>query len=58
METKDQILKAMQEKAAPMRTSEIIDAVGLEKKEVEKAMKELKTEESIYSPKRCFWQAK
>ena len=58
MEIKEQVLKAMQEKAAPMRTGEIVDAVGVEKKDVEKAMKELKTDESIYSPKRCFWQAK
>jgi DNA replicative helicase MCM subunit Mcm2 (Cdc46/Mcm family) len=58
MENKDKVLKAMQDKAAPMRTGEIVEATGLEKKEVEKAMKALKTTEEIYSPKRCFWQAK
>lgn len=58
MEAKNQVLKAMQAKAAPMRTGEIAEAAGLDKKIVEKAMKELKADESIFSPKRCFWQAK
>lgn len=58
MELKEQVLKAMQDKAVPMRTGEIVEATGLDKKVVEKAMKELKTDESIISPKRCFWQAK
>ena len=58
MEIKEKVLKVMQEKAEPMRTGEIVDATGLEKKVVEKAMKELKVDESIVSPKRCFWQAK
>lgn len=31
---------------------------GLDKKEVDKAIKKLKTEEKIYSPKRCYYEAK
>ena len=58
MESKEHVLKAMQDKAEPMRTGEIVEATGLEKKVVEKAMKELKADESIISPKRCLWQAK
>lgn len=58
MEAKEQVLQAMKEKAAPMRTGEIAEAAGLDKKIVEKAMKELKVDETIFSPKRCFWQAK
>lgn len=58
MEIKQQVLKIMQDKIVPMRTGEIVEATGLEKKKVEKAIKELKIDESIYSPKRCFWQAK
>jgi hypothetical protein len=58
MKPKDIVLKTMKEKSAPMRTGEIVEATGLDKKVVEKAMKTLKTDETIYSPKRCFWQAK
>lgn len=58
MENKQKVLTVMQENAQPMRTGEIVDATGLDKKDVEKAMKELKTDEAIFSPKRCFWQAK
>lgn len=58
MSTKEQVLKVMKETAEAMRTGEIVQKSGLDKKEVEKAMKDLKTEELIFSPKRCFWQAK
>ena len=58
MDSKDIVLKVMKEKDTPMRSGEIVEASGIEKKVVEKAMKELKTDETIFSPKRCFWQAK
>ena len=58
MDAKDQVLQTMKGKASPMRAGEIAEAAGLDKKVVEKAMKELKIEEAIFSPKRCFWQAK
>jgi ethanolamine utilization protein EutP (predicted NTPase) len=31
---------------------------GVDKKEVAKIMKELKKDETIYSPKRCYWTLK
>jgi hypothetical protein len=58
METKLKVLQAMQQAATPMRTGDIVTATGIDKKEVEKAMKELKKDETIFSPKQCFWQAK
>jgi len=58
MEPKEQVLKVMKENATPMRSGEVVAACGLDKKVVEKAMNELKIDESIFSPKRCFWQAK
>jgi hypothetical protein len=39
----------------PLKYSEIS---GVEKKEVDKIMKELKKDETIYSPKRCYWTVK
>jgi DNA-binding transcriptional regulator GbsR (MarR family) len=54
----EKVLQAMQAAGKPLKAGEIAEATGLEKKEVDKAMKVLKTEEKIVSPKRCFWEAK
>jgi hypothetical protein len=37
---------------------EIADIAGIDKKDVDKAMQQLKKEEKIFSPKRCYWSAK
>jgi DNA-binding transcriptional regulator GbsR (MarR family) len=58
MEPTNVILNAMKQSGKPMSNSEIEAATGLDKKEVEKAMKKLKTENLIESPKRCYWQPK
>ncbi|MBK3518739.1 transcriptional regulator [Carboxylicivirga marina] len=50
------VLEALKQAGKPMRTGEIVEASKLDKKEVEKAMKELKVEAKIVSPKRCFWE--
>lgn len=39
-----------------MKAGEIAEASGLDKKEVDKAMKTLKTEGKITSPKNCYWE--
>jgi len=41
----------------PMRPGEVADALEADRKEVDKAIKTLKKEEKIYSPKRCFYTA-
>ncbi len=58
METKAQVLKAMQEAGTPLNAGKIVELTGLDRKEVDKAMKQLKTEGAIESPKNCFWQPK
>lgn len=50
------VLDAMKKADKPVRTGDVVDLSGLERKEVEKAMKELKAENKIVSPKRCFWE--
>lgn len=52
----DQVLETMRIAGKPLKTSEVCDLSGLDKKNVEKAMKELKNNGLIESPKRCFWQ--
>jgi DNA-binding IscR family transcriptional regulator len=41
-----------------LKAGEIAELAGLDKKVVDKAMNELKKEEKIVSPKRCYWEAK
>lgn len=55
---KEKVLEIMQQEAKPLRPGEIADLTGVDKKDVSKYIKELKTEEKVYSPKRCFYQAK
>ena len=39
-----------------LKAGEIAEAAGLDKKEVDKAMGELKKQGKITSPKVCFWE--
>ena len=58
METKDKVLKVMQDEAKPLKAGEIANISGIDKNNVTKCIKELKNEDKIFSPKRCFYQAK
>lgn len=54
----EKVLAAMQAAGKPMSAGQIAEAAGMDRKEVDKAMKVLKTEEKIVSPKRCYWEPK
>ncbi|MCO4294210.1 hypothetical protein NF867_15220 [Solitalea sp. MAHUQ-68] len=58
MEAKEQVLEAMKKDGSPLNAGKIVEITGLDRKVVDKAMKQLKQEEAIVSPKRCYWQAK
>lgn len=58
MDKKEQILKAFEETGKPMRPGELAEKTGIDSKEVSKLIKELKIDEKIYSPKRCFYDIK
>jgi biotin operon repressor len=58
METKDQILDAMKKAGTPLNAAKLVELTGLERKEIDKGMKQLKADGSIESPKTCFWQPK
>ena len=53
MDAKAKVLEALKGAAAPMKVGEIVTATGLDKKEVDSAIKALKKEEAITSPVRC-----
>lgn len=58
METKEQVLEAMKKAGVPLNAGKLVELTGLDRKEVDKAMKQLKADETIVSPKNCFWQPK
>jgi hypothetical protein len=58
METKELVLDAMKKAGVPVNAGKLVDLTGLDRKEVDKAMKQLKADEAIVSPKVCFWQPK
>jgi DNA-binding IscR family transcriptional regulator len=58
METEKIILEAMSKEGKPVSAGQISEITGIDRKLVDKAMKNLKKEEKIESPKMCFWQPK
>lgn len=55
METKAKVLATMIEAGEPLNAGKIAELSGIDRKEVDKAMKQLKEEDAIISPVRCKW---
>ncbi len=58
MDNKEKVIEAFKDSEKPLNATKISQISGVEKKEVDKIMKELKKDETIYSPKRCYWALK
>lgn len=58
MDAKAQVLETMKKEGVPLNAGKIVELTNLDRKVVDKAMAELKANELIVSPKRCYWQAK
>ena len=58
MENKERVLNAMKDAGEPLSAGKIVEMTDMNRKEVDKAMKVLKEEGAIVSPKRCFWEPK
>ncbi len=54
----EKVLQTLKAAGKPLKAGEIADAAGLDKAVVDKAMKILKTEGKIVSPKFCYWEPK
>jgi predicted transcriptional regulator len=54
----EKVLEVMKAAGKALKAGEIADAAGLDKKEVDKAMKDLKAQGKIVSPKVCYWESK
>ena len=55
MDITDKVLDVMRKANEPLNAGKIAELGGLDRKEVDKAMNQLKKEEKIISPKRCYW---
>ena len=56
METAQRVLDTMVKIGEPTNASTIVKESGLEKADVDKAMKTLKADGKIVSPVRCKWE--
>ncbi|MCL2576059.1 MAG: MarR family transcriptional regulator [Defluviitaleaceae bacterium] len=53
--SKEKVLEALQNANDMMDAKGIMEATGLERADVDKAIKALRKEELVDSPKRCFY---
>lgn len=56
--SEEKVLEVMASAGKPLKAGEISEIGGIDKKEVDKAIKKLKAEEKIYSPKVCYYEVK
>ncbi|KUJ99622.1 MAG: hypothetical protein PWP49_1307 [Thermococcaceae archaeon] len=49
------VFKVLKEAGKPLKSAEIAELAGIDKKEVDKVIKKLKKEGKIISPKRCYY---
>lgn len=55
---KEIVVNTIKAAKKPLKPGEIAELAGISKSDVDKAINDLKKEERIYSPKRCFYDVK
>ena len=58
MEVNEKVLDALKNADKPLKGAEIAKLAGVESKEVTKAIKKLKAEGLVISPKNCYYAVK
>ncbi len=58
MEAINKVLEVIKNAGEPINAGKVAELSGLDRKEVDKAMKQLKDNGSIVSPRRCYWSVK
>jgi len=58
MDNKQLVLSTLQTSDTPLKSGEISDITGIDKKEISKFISSLKKEGLIESPKRCYYSPK
>ena len=56
METSEKIIEQMKKNGKAMSAGQLAEALGIDRKEIDKGMKVLKSGGKITSPKNCFWE--
>jgi Mn-dependent DtxR family transcriptional regulator len=54
-ENSEKVLQAMIDVGKPVRPGDVAKILGIESKEVSKAIKVLRKEGRVHSPKRCYY---
>jgi len=57
MSVKEKVFEIIKSAESPVSAGEVEKLSGLDRKEIDKAFKELKQENAIVSPIRCKWEA-
>lgn len=58
MNNYEKVLEFFKNSNEPVNVGMVVEKTGIERKEVDKIMAQLKKEEKITSPKRCYWELK
>jgi len=58
MDIQEKVLKALKESSVAMKSGEMAGKIGVEKADMDEAIKALKKAEKIVSPKACYYTAK
>lgn len=55
MNAEENVIQTLTNSKNPLKTSEIAEITGIEQKEVVKAIKSLKEQGTVISPKNCYY---
>ena len=55
--SKEKVLEVLTSSAEPLDAKALVERTGLERAEIDKAIKVLKKDGKVESPKRCFYSA-
>ncbi len=58
MEDREKVIQAFQGAGDALNAGKVVELTGLDRKVVDKIMAQLKAEELIVSPKKCYWTLK
>lgn len=58
MDANEKVIETLKTAGKPMKAGEIAEASGVDKKEVDKAIKKLVAEGKLHSPQRCYYDIK
>lgn len=58
MDFKEKVLETLKNSDEPLKSAQIAEIAGIDKKDVDAALKKLKADDAVISPKRCFYSVK